>query len=142
MTDKLTVVLDVNIIVSGFLRGGGTPLEIVRHWEAERVRVVLSEHIIATVLAVWDRPLFAMRADRIHRALAVELMYEQAVLVVPDPSVEGITDDQEDDAVLGTAVAAGADYLVTGDQGLLAIGSHAGVTIVTARQFLEILDTE
>jgi predicted nucleic acid-binding protein len=38
--------------------------------------------------------------------------------------------------VLGTAVAAGADYLVTGDAGLLAIGEYRGVRIVSAREFL------
>lgn len=42
--------------------------------------------------------------------------------------------------VLGTAVAAGADYLVTGDQGLLAVGEYNGVRIVTARQFLDIFE--
>ncbi len=68
-------------------------------------------------------------------------MIRAATTVVhPDTSVTGIADDDEDDAVLGTAVAAGADYLVTGDQGLLAIGEHAGVRIVTARQFLDILE--
>lgn len=44
--------------------------------------------------------------------------------------------DLEDDLVLGTAVAAHADFLVTGDKGLLAIGGYRGVRIVTAEQFL------
>jgi len=42
--------------------------------------------------------------------------------------------------VLGTAVAAGADYLVTGDAGLLRIGEFRGVQIVTAREFLVLID--
>ncbi len=60
----------------------------------------------------------------------------------PDPTVSGIADDEEDDLVLGTAVAAGADYLVTGDAGLLRIGEHRGVSIVTAREFLTLIDTD
>ena len=61
---------------------------------------------------------------------------EQEEPILPDPSVTGGADDEEDDLVLGTAVAAGADFLVTGDTGLLRIGEYRGVRIVTARQFL------
>jgi predicted nucleic acid-binding protein len=50
-----------------------------------------------------------------------------------------VADDEEDDLVLGTAVAANADVLVTGDPGLLRIGEYRGVRIVTAREFLDIL---
>ena len=36
-----------------------------------------------------------------------------------------------DDAVLATAVAAGADFLVTGDKDLLILNTFAGIQIVT-----------
>jgi len=42
----------------------------------------------------------------------------------------------------GTAVAVHADYLVTGDHGLLEVGAYGGVTIITARDFLTILELE
>lgn len=60
----------------------------------------------------------------------------------PDPSVRGIAPDLEDDLVLGTAVAANADYLVTGDNGLLDLVEYPGVRIVTATQFLDIVGDE
>ena len=75
-------------------------------------------------------------------SLASSVMHEQARSIEPDPSVSGIADDEEDDMVLGTAVAAGAEYLVTGDKGLLAVRPHEGVAIVTAGEFLTILDAE
>ena len=140
MTRKPSVVLDVNVIVSGFLKGGGPPVQIVRLWQRDDIAVVVSEHIIKTVFEVWDRPFFVARVDRLDRALALDLTHEQATHVSPDRSVTGVTDDDEDDMVLGTAVAAGADYLVTGDQGLLAVGEYNGVRIVTARQFLDIFE--
>ena len=56
--------------------------------------------------------------------------------VEPDLSVSGVCDDTEDDLVLGTAVKANADYLVTGDKGLLQIGEYRGVLIVDAATFL------
>ena len=54
-------------------------------------------------------------------------MRTDALVVEPDPSVSGVCDDAEDDHVLGTAVAANADYLVTGDRGLLRVGEYRGV---------------
>lgn len=54
--------------------------------------------------------------------------------------VSGIATHPEDDLILATAVSGAVDYLVTGDKGLLAVGRHRGVTLLTARGFLEVLD--
>lgn len=142
MTSPKLVVLDVNLILSGFLQGKGAAVEVSRRWENGAFDVAISEHIIRQVIAVWERPYFRQRSDEIDRALATRLMQNQARSVIPDNSVAGICDDEEDDLVLGTAIAAGADYLVTGDQGLLSVRSYGGVAIVTAREFLTILDID
>jgi putative PIN family toxin of toxin-antitoxin system len=47
--------------------------------------------------------------------------------------------DPSDDALLGAAVAGGAEYLVTGDKDVLAVARYRGVTILTARDFLALL---
>ena len=39
--------------------------------------------------------------------------------------------------ILGTAIAAGADAIVTGDLDLLVLQEYEGIPIVTAREFLE-----
>lgn len=45
--------------------------------------------------------------------------------------------DPKDDAIVATALAARANYLVTGDRRHLpAIGSHAGIQILAPRQFI------
>ena len=46
----------------------------------------------------------------------------------------------QDDLVLAAAVSAGADYLVTGDRKLLSLGRYLGVTIVSPRTFLTLLE--
>ena len=51
----------------------------------------------------------------------------------------GVCRDPDDDYLLGCAVAGAADYLVTGDEDLLAVGRYQGLAIVTAREFLAIL---
>ena len=46
--------------------------------------------------------------------------------------------DPLDDFLLALCEAGEADYLVTGDKaGLLALGTHGGTTILTARAFLD-----
>ncbi|MEZ5863927.1 MAG: hypothetical protein R3D25_07570 [Geminicoccaceae bacterium] len=48
--------------------------------------------------------------------------------------------DPKDDMIIATAVAASANYLVTGDRRhLLPIGTYAGIHIVTPRDFLDLL---
>ncbi len=42
-------------------------------------------------------------------------------------------------AVLATGRLARADYLVTGDRGLLALGSYESMAIVTPREFVTVL---
>jgi uncharacterized protein len=48
--------------------------------------------------------------------------------------------DPNDDFLIETAVAGGADYLVTGDEDLLSLKEYRGVPIVRLYDFLAILD--
>ena len=60
--------------------------------------------------------------------------------VKPAEGIHGVAPDDEDDLILATAVAADADFLVTGDKGLLALGEFRGIPIVSPREFLVRLD--
>jgi uncharacterized protein len=62
-------------------------------------------------------------------------------LVGVGSQVATVTRDPSDDQVIACAVAAGVDYLVTGDDDMLVLGEHLGVRIVTPRQFLDLLAT-
>ncbi len=48
----------------------------------------------------------------------------------------GVAPDPEDDVVVGTALAASAGLLVTGDRTLLGIGGHGDVRIVPVTELL------
>jgi uncharacterized protein len=70
------------------------------------------------------------------------LLGEFAEVVGDLPALRGAVPlDAKDDVIVATAVAAKADYLVTGDRRhLLSLGAYEGIRIVTPRQFLGILD--
>ena len=50
-----------------------------------------------------------------------------------------IVSDPDDDVVIGTALAAKADLLVTGDRGLLDVGAYQGIRIVSVAEALGII---
>ena len=49
--------------------------------------------------------------------------------------------DSDDDAVLECAIVGQAQYLVSGDRHLLALGNYQGIQILTAANFLTLLQT-
>jgi putative PIN family toxin of toxin-antitoxin system len=62
--------------------------------------------------------------------LAIVLSDVPAVRVVRDPA---------DDMVVGCAIAASAEYLVSRDKDLLSLGSHDGIGMITPETFLGLL---
>ena len=136
------VVFDVNILVSAIIAPNGAPARAYLAALEQAWTIGRSGHIVHRLIDVLGRPRFHDRLpnDRLNAFLHGFQGYAEPF--TPDPTVKGIADDEEDDFVLGTAVAAGADYLVTGDTGLLSIGEYRGVKIVTAREFLTRIDAE
>jgi putative PIN family toxin of toxin-antitoxin system len=73
-------------------------------------------------------------------AAAIRAKLENAAeLVEPHLILDVVKDDPDDNRVLECAVAGRADYIVSGDRHLLQLKAHAGIAILTARQFLEAL---
>ena len=50
-----------------------------------------------------------------------------------------IAADPDDDAVIACAVAARADYIVSGDSDMRNLKRHAGISIVNARELVALL---
>ena len=134
------VVFDVNIIVSSVLSPSGRPAQAFSEAVEQGWDIGRSNHIVTKLMEVLGRPKFYARLPPARSAAFVMAFQEVAKSYTPDLGVNGIAPDAEDDLVLGTAVAANAEYLVTGDKGLLAIGAYRGVRIVTAEDFLRVLE--
>jgi putative PIN family toxin of toxin-antitoxin system len=135
----IRAVLDTNVLVSGFAFAGGVPDQVLRLWQAGRFQLVLSQHILTELRRTLDEPFFQSRisSDDVQRSLT--LVVTEAEIVSLTAVVAGIATQPEDDPVLGTAVSASAPYLVTGDRQLQRLGTFQGVTILSPREFHDLL---
>jgi putative PIN family toxin of toxin-antitoxin system len=130
----VTVVLDTNVLVAALV-AEGLCREVVHR--ALRMRVVAS-----SVPLLDELQSTLQRKFKVTPAVAsfLDSLRQQVRLVEPHALPEPVCRDADDDAVLATAVAAGAGLIVTGDADLLVLESHAGIAIVSPRQFLAWLD--
>jgi uncharacterized protein len=124
------VVFDTNVVVAGIV-AEGLCREILEIHVPEH-EAVLSQPLWNELLTTLKRK-FGLTADN----LPVLLLYRQHAkwcepAKLPDP----LCRDPDDDLVLATALAGGAEVIVTGDADLLTIGSYSGVELISPREFV------
>ncbi len=132
----MRVVLDTNVIISALNFPGNERLALELALRG-RFELVLSWFVLGEVAGVLTRK-FGWDAERASQAIRT---LENAATVIEPPRLEEVIEGgHADNRVLECAVAAGADYLVTGDRRhLLPIGEHRGTIIVNAPRFLSAL---
>ena len=131
--------LDVNVLASGFPAPAGTPAALIDYWTDLAYELVISEHILEGLTRTWQKPYYQSRFTPEQVRQSLTLLRTEATLVIPVTTVQGIGEDLEDDLVLATAIAGDVGILVTGDKHLQRIERFQGATILSPRQFLDIL---
>lgn len=136
----LKVVLDTNQLVSSLLSAHGLQRRLIDAWRQREFLLCLVPRQIDEVREVLSRPKIARkyRIDPKDRDAFLQLLRLDAILL-PQARPAGVCRDPEDDDLVACAAAGGADYLVTGDEDLLAVARHQGVAILSARDFLATL---
>ena len=69
----------------------------------------------------------------------IEFVVKHSKIVMPVEVSLNACRDMDDLAVIGTALAAMADCIVTGDNDLLVLNAYAGIPIVSPRQLYNTL---
>ena len=133
----MRVVIDTNVIVSGLNFPGNERLVLELALRG-RFELCLSPFILEEAAGVLGRK-FDWAEERSSQALRV--MGDAATVIEPPRLPEVIDGDHADNRILECAVAASADYLVTGDRRhLLPLEEHRGTRIVNAPRFLSTLE--
>jgi putative PIN family toxin of toxin-antitoxin system len=132
----LRVVADTNIFISALMFGGlpGSFLDLA----FLRSFVLVTSPTLLDELDEKLRRKFEVSPE--DAGLIRARLENCALVVTPGIVLEVIKDDPDDDRVLECAVAGEAEYIVSGDKHLLRLGSYQGISIVTARDFMDAIE--
>jgi putative PIN family toxin of toxin-antitoxin system len=112
---------------------------LARH--ATDYRLVVSPPIVAEYLDVLLRPALTRRFARLTTFPASSLFGHLAQAEVVRPAeIPAVTRDPDDDVFFATAKLGGAPYIVSEDEDQLTVKEYEGIRVVTAKEFLRILD--
>jgi len=124
----LKLILDTNVLLSGIAYPASIPGKILAAWRHGSVEVILSDYILDELGRVLPRlqARHGLTAEETEDLL--DILRIQAELITPEQAHDPTLRDDQDQAVLGTLLAAlklaGADYLITGDKDLLVLSGQ------------------
>ncbi len=130
----MKVVFDTNVMASAsFWRG--LPFDCLRAWVHGRCEAVVSPPL----LAEYHETILELKLEYPSRSFVpwAELLTESATLVFPSDRATGATADPDDEMILECALAAEANFIVSGDKKhLLPLRQFRGIPIVSPADFL------
>ena len=130
----LRVVLDTNVLISAILFGG-KPRRILEKAIRGEIRLCLSEPMLEELKGVLQRSKFDYSPEMMQIILT-ELM-SISDFVNPSETINIVAEDPEDNRILECAVAANADYVITGDSHLLKLNKYLNIDVLNVAVFLE-----
>jgi len=134
----MRVVLDTNVVVSALLFKTALS-KIIALWQRGAIIPAISKDTFQELQTVLAYPKFALTPDEIRAMLEGEILPFFEVIEVRE-DVKGICADSADDKFLACALAASADYLVSGDKAVTELKQYKSVKIIKPSEFLKMFD--
>ncbi len=138
----LRVVVDTNILVSGFISPLGYPREIEKRWRKEQFTLITSPQLIEEINRVLSLPRIKQKyqlSESEIQAFMLAITYK-ASCTVGSLILSGVAPDPGDDKVISCAVEGQADFIVTGDKKFQRLEAYQKIRIINAESFIKILD--
>jgi hypothetical protein len=138
----MRLVLDTNIVITALL-WKGTPRRLLRTAAVAHFELFTSDPLLAELADVLSRRKFKKHIAGLGVS-TTELFdaYVRQVEIVQPTGLPRLAPDPDDDVVIGTALAAKADFVVTGDRTLLSVAEYEGVRIVSVSEALSAVATQ
>jgi putative PIN family toxin of toxin-antitoxin system len=128
------VLIDTNVFISALVFGG-KPAAVFELIHALGIEIVTSAELESELVETLTRK-FGWSRARVHDAR--DMLLRDAYCADPSP-LGRVVRDSGDDHILAAAVAAGADFIVTGDNDLLSLGTFQGIRIIRPSAFIQLL---
>ncbi|MEE9350741.1 MAG: putative toxin-antitoxin system toxin component, PIN family [Thiotrichaceae bacterium] len=135
----MKVVIDTNILLSGLMSPNGIPGRIVQAWRDNCFELVLSQFQLDEIGRVLSYPKIQKRLgwDQIQIAQFLKQLFMRSNYLGEIPVVAVVPADTNDNLILSAYIIAEAEYLVTGDIGILDLREQ--YKILTAKEFVRLL---
>ncbi|MGD0781920.1 MAG: putative toxin-antitoxin system toxin component, PIN family [Candidatus Aminicenantales bacterium] len=137
----IRAVIDTNVIVASLIHPAGTTGAILSRLRDGAFTIVLSPALLDEIAAVMSYPKirdkYGIRTSDME--VIAGLLALRGQMAMPTEAIH-VCRDPDDDILLEAAVAGEAEYIVSGDEDLLAIRKFRMVRIVKPAVFLAILD--
>ena len=138
------VVLDTNILISGFISPRSHPAKIIDFWQEEKFILIVSRMILEEVKKVFCYPkiskTYRLDEEKINEYLNGLLTFSE--ICEPTKRLAVIKTDPADDKFIETAIVGEANFIVTGDHLLLVMREYERIRIITAKEFCEIMKNQ
>jgi putative PIN family toxin of toxin-antitoxin system len=140
VTSSCVVVIDTNVWISGIFFRGGTPAVVLRAWRDRRFEVVLTPDILDELAQKLQEKTLQFGADAALAEDWIAYIKTFATVVPATVTVEGVCRDPDDDVFLAAALSGDADYIVSGDHDLQALGEYQGIEVLSPKAFADWLE--
>jgi putative PIN family toxin of toxin-antitoxin system len=126
----MKLVLDTNVLIAAFV-SRGVCAEVFEHCIRQHA-LFSSQYILDEFRDTLTGKFKISRSDATE---AKRLLQLRMTLVQPTPLPQGACRDPQDIPILGTAVAASCQGLITGDRDLLELNEYEGIKILPPNAF-------
>ena len=133
----LRIVLDTNVLISALLFGGrlsGIPYL----WKTGKIVPFISKETFTEFRTALEYPKFRLTRGEIKTLVEEEVVPFFEIVEISE-EVRGVCRDPDDDKFISCAISASADFMVTGDAALYAVGKYRTVKIIRAEDLLQIM---
>jgi len=132
----MRVVLDTNILISAFITRQGLPFKALQLWIEGEFELVTSIWQIEEFKNTSRKARLQKRINRSEIGTFVNALRNHAFVVEDLPKIDE-SPDEDDNYIIATALAAKAQYLISGDKDdLIRLEKVQTVRILTVREFV------
>lgn len=126
----MKVVLDTNVVVSAIL-WAGTPRKLFDLADAGQITLFTSVDLLRELTGILSRNKFATKITESGQSIdQIVDGYAAFANIVRPAQTPRVAPDPDDDVVLGTALTAGAEMIVTGDGSFLSVERWEDIDVV------------
>ena len=136
--EKKNVILDTNILISASINNEGFPAQIIRLMAMGKITNYTTYDIIEEVKKVFEKVHIKNAVTGKDKEFLIKGFIDRSIIIIPRFNEKVINEDPSDDKFINCALTSKSN-IVSGDSHLLKMRKYKGITIMSAKEFLESL---